>query len=464
MHRKTFLKTLAAGAVISVLDKQLLLAGTGRKHYMKVSTLPLLETDVLVVGAGPSGIPAAIAAARQGVKVILIEQDNLPGGAPVNMFVSMLCGSPRVGIYREMIQKLNASYTTTGSPRPDFGYAGINKKDHWYQPSSFVMVLSEMIANERNITFIKGIKVRDVILKEGNRNEIKGVIIERFGQRQEIRAKITIDATGNGLIAALSGAPVMYGRDGRSTFNETIGAELPDNKVQRCTWMYISQRLHQDAILPWSALKSKGMVEDDYGWLKSGDENRKAGLYLHWGATVDVSDTRDDVAIAEAQLSCLKKFILQDELTLREAGFRVHLAPKMGIRESRRIKGDYVITVNHLKSGSYPEDTIAHANYGLDAWGESFSEEDKKTKPYGIPYRSLIPLDCEGLLVAGKAISGTHLAASSYRVQPIVSSIGQAAGTAAALTVNSNTSLRNIDVKTLIAKLTSQGLFIGNNP
>jgi len=76
--------------------------------------------DVLVVGAGASGIPAAIAAARQGARVILVEEDFVPGGAPVDMFVAMLCGGPRVGIYRQMAERLNAGHDLSGRPTPDF--------------------------------------------------------------------------------------------------------------------------------------------------------------------------------------------------------------------------------------------------------------------------------------------------------------------------------------------------------
>ncbi|MBQ3082607.1 MAG: FAD-dependent oxidoreductase, partial [Alistipes sp.] len=268
-----------------------------------------------------------------------------------------------------------------------------------------------------------------------------------------------IDATGTGEIGWLAGAPEMYGRDGRSTFGETIGAIMPDNKVQRCTWMYISQRLRPDAILPWRKLKSRGMVEDDLNvWVREEHVGRKAGIYLHWGATTVCEDTRDPVAIAEAQRNCLET-LLPDAQTLHEAGFQMHLAPKLGVREVRRIQGEYVLTVNDMKLGRYPEDTIAYTSYGLDPWGENIPKEERGTKPHGIPYRCLIPLGVEGLLMAGKSISGTHLAASGYRVQPIVASIGQAAGTAAAMAVKQRCSVRDVDVKKLRESLTRQGVF-----
>jgi len=461
MDRKSFLKKLGAGVAIGALDPGAVFAAEKNKSKVKqISTLPKLEADVVVVGAGPSGVPAAIAAARQGVKVILLEQDFNPGGAPVNMYVAMLCGGPRVGIYREMAQALNAGYTIKGSPHSDFGLDGANGKNHWYLPSSYILVLNQMIAAEKNIQFLGGASVTEVILEtKGKNNTIKGVRFERFGHYQEVFGKVIIDATGTGKIGELSGAPVMYGRDGRATFGEAIGSIEKDNKVQRCTWMYVSQRLRPDAVLPWEKLKSKGMIEDDLNrWLRKGDEERRTGIYLHWGATVECKDTRDPVAIAEAQRECMK-ILIPDAETLLKAGFMMHLAPKLGIREVNRIKGEYVLTTNDMRDGNFPEDTIAHTSYGIDAWGENISKEERRTKPHGIPYRCLLPLNVEGLLMAGKAISGTHLAASGFRVQPIVGSIGQAAGTAAAMAVLSKTSVRTIDVQKLRANLKLQGLF-----
>lgn len=462
MDRRDFIKKVGAGVVAaSVLSPSFVFADELAARENDVSSMPDLDADVVVVGAGTSGIPAAIAAARAGAKVILLEQDMMPGGAPVNMYVSMLCGGPRVGIYREMAQTLDAQYTLTGSPKPDFGADGANGKNHWYLPSSFMLVLSRMIAAEKNIRLLCGAHVTGVLLSEkGARNTVRGVKIDRMGATQTIRARVTIDATGTGEIGWRAGAPVMYGRDGRAAFGETIGAELPDQKVQRCTWMYVSQRLRPDAVLPWSRLKSRGMVEDDLNtWVREQHVARRAGIYLHWGATTVCEDTRDPVAIAQAQRDCLKT-LLPDAQTLHDAGFQMHLAPKLGIRETRRIRGEYVLTANDMREGTYPDDTVAYTSYGLDAWGESIPKDQRATKPHGIPYRCLVPLDVEGLLIAGKSISGTHLAASGYRVQPVVASIGQAAGTAAAMAAERRCSVRDVDIRALRASLDRQGLFI----
>lgn len=461
INRRNFIRAAAVGVVSSTIYTGCSPDKNSRTRISTSQSLPKLEADVIVVGAGPSGIPAAIAAARQGAKVILLEQDLTPGGAPVNMFVSMLCGGPRLGIYREMVQYLNINHTISGKHKDDFGEDGANGKNHWYLPSSFMMTVSQMLAKEKNISLMLGVQANEVILEEkGSKNIVKGIRINRMGMMQEIYAPVTIDATGTGFIGELSGAPVMYGRDGRETFGEAIGSIQKDEKVQRCTWMYVSQKLRDNAVLPWNDLISDGMVEDDLNtWVKAHHVDRKTGIYLHWGATVICEDTRDPVAIGQAQQECLKTLV-PDIQTLNKAGFQVHLAPKMGIREVRRIRGEYVVTTNDMRDGTYPDDTIAYTSYGLDPWGEDISEAERKTLPHGIPYRSLIPLNVEGLLIAGKAISGTHLAASGYRVQPIVASIGQAAGTAAAMAALSKTSVRNIEIANLLKNLEAQGLFL----
>ena len=114
-----------------------------------------IDTDIVVVGAGPSGIPAAIAAARAGRKVVLLEEDAVPGGAPVDNFVTFLCGGPRVGIFKEMTERLNAIHDLTGAPIPDFN-TGLTGREHWYMPAAYLDVLYAMIGAEPNLRLICG--------------------------------------------------------------------------------------------------------------------------------------------------------------------------------------------------------------------------------------------------------------------------------------------------------------------
>lgn len=462
MNRLSFLQKAGLVTTIGAIAPSLMHAKDtpAQKDKRIIATLPTLNADVIVVGAGPSGIPAAISAAREGAKVILLEEDILPGGAPVDMFVDMLCGGPRVGIFRNMIHRLNKNFHPSGHPNPLFGEDASKLPGQVFLPSSYAIVVSEMMAQEKNLTLMCGAHVSELIIAaKGNRNLVKGVTIYRGNQRQHIIAPVTIDATGTGLIGELAGAPVMYGKDGRTTFNESIGSVSPNNQVQQCTWQFFLQAVKPGLALPWDKIKWKGMVEYDHGWLRKEGVSRATGLYLNWGGKFTCEDTRDPVALAETQYEALES-LRSDFEEYQKAGFMIYLAPKLGVREVRRIKGEYVLNAEDIIKGTYADDTIAHCHYGLDSWGESFKKDNIKAKPYGIPYRSLLPLNVEGLILAGKSISGSHIAASSYRVQSVVASIGQAAGTAAAMASINKTSPRNIDVETLISKLDKAGLFI----
>ncbi|MBP1598186.1 MAG: putative FAD-binding dehydrogenase [Acidobacteria bacterium] len=429
-----------------------------------------LSTDVLVVGAGPSGIPAAVAAARGGAKVILADQDFVPGGAPVNMYVSAICGGPQVGIFREVLQRLNNQFDLNGvvrTPRSDSWSKEVFLPTAiwWYLPSSFIAVYRAMIAAERNICFIPGLRATGVLLEAGagNRTWVRGVRFENAGsQSTVIEAPVTVDATGTGLVAELAGCECRYGRDTREEFNEPWGTSVADHKVQRVTWMYISQRVKPGATLDVKRLKNNRLVENAIdGWVGTGTPDyyeRNTGIYLHWGATVECRDTRDPAEIGDAQSRAFD--LMRPDLEyLASAGFAVHLAPKLGIREVRRVVGEYVLTLRDLYAGSVTDDTVAFSSYEIDAWGEEVPVEYKKqpVKTYGIPYRCLLPRRTEGLLIAGKAISATHLAMSSLRVQPIVASIGTAAGVAAAGAALRKTALRDVPIEAVRRELVKIG-------
>ncbi|MDR1719180.1 MAG: FAD-dependent oxidoreductase [Dysgonamonadaceae bacterium] len=431
----------------------------------KKSPYETLRFDVIVVGAGAAGVPAAVAAARRGVKVVLLEEDMTPGGAPVDMYVTFLCGMPRVGIFNEIIQNLNLNHTLAGSPSKTFGKFGFEGKNHWWMPSSVAQVVYELIGNEKNLTLMCGARVEDVIIKEkGNRTQVQGVRIVREKGMQDILGKVVIDATGTGCVAAKAGCQVMYGSEAKSDHNESVGLEVSDGKVQSCTWMMLSQRLKKDAVLPIDELGINGLEDDFEYWAskkyKAEMLQRDAGIYLHWGATVSCKNTLDPVELAASQRECLTQLIPRMKL-LYEAGFMVHLAPRMGVRECRRIKGEYILTVDDVIQGRMPDDKVADAWYALDAWGMKLPKEILDTPPYGIPYRSLIPVGMEGFLTAGRVISGTKLAHSSYRVQPICAGIGQAAGTAAAMIAALDTDVRSIDVKVLQQQLSADKMFDG---
>ena len=466
--RRKFLKTLGAGAVLSAVPQPVLFAAesrdTSRTVSRRKSDLPDLECDVIVAGAGPSGIPAAIAAARLGASVILVEEDMTIGGATTDMFVTYMCGAPRTGIYLDVVKELNRNHPVDGTPSTTMGDYAWDNRNHWWMPSSYLQVWNSLVAKYSNIRVLCGAPVVDTIVRDaGNRNVVKGVLVNRGGLSQRILAPVTIDATGNGIVSVKAGCSFYYGSDSKSDFNESIGMDKSDGKVQPCTQMYISQRVRKDARFPLEQFRTGVLDDDDRLWASQQDEayfeKKDTGAYLHWGATVDCPDTTDPVAVADAQRTALEKLRPNLE-ALHDAGFSTYIAPKIGVRESRRIKGEYVLTVDDILQGRMPDDLVADAWYSLDPWGIKLDEKLRNSVgPYGIPYRSLIPYGTEGLLTAGRIISGTRLAMSSYRVQPICGTIGEAAGTAAALVAGHETKVRDIDVREIQKTLDGYGIF-----
>lgn len=383
------------------------------------------KTDALVVGAGAAGIPAAIAAARAGAKVVLLEEDPYVGGAPTDMFVTMFCGGPVTGIVQELELSLKQHHA-------------LSRHASFFLPEAFMRTEGQMLA-EAGVTVVPGARVVDVLMgHRGNRPRVKGVRIATRHKPLTIESRIIVDATGTGAVAIMAGCRAMYGQEAKRDFGETSALPTRSSKVQDCTWMYISQQLRKGPCfnmmeLEWSKL---GVLVDELGWFHNDPDKARAlnpQIFLHWGCKVQCADTRDPLAVAQAQMTALQ-LMKHDHALLRKNGYAIYLAPRIGVRESNRIVGRHIITEMDLRSGVLPPDTIAIGTYGLDVWGQDdLSGSACHVPAYGIPYRALLPKDVDGLLMAGKAISGTHIAMSAYRVMPIVGSIGQAAGVAAAL-------------------------------
>jgi 2-polyprenyl-6-methoxyphenol hydroxylase-like FAD-dependent oxidoreductase len=416
-----------------------------------------IETDVLVIGAGAAGWPAAIGAARSGVKVVLLDDDPYPGGAAVDQFVSMPDGGPLSGVVTEYLAQLEKRFALTDRPIDKWWY-------FWYLPSDILRVVGELLAAETNLKLLCSAKASRLTL-DGSR--VTGAIVpDVCGRERWIKAKTVIEATGTGALAEAAGCEACYGEDSRADFGEAIAPSQRTPLVQQCTWMYVSHRL----------------PGGDSQWVPRGLESgfcappsntdpgaiaRQAGTYLHWGCRVDCRDTRDPIALADAQREGLQQMAPHlDEL--RAHGYVVHLAPKIGVREQRRILGEHVVTANDMIEGRIPEDAILVTQRPIDIWkkGGHGMMDYPEIKPYGIPYRALVPRHVDGLLVAGKHMSGTHLAMASYRVQSLLGQIGQAAGVAAALCAKGDVQPRRLVFGDLKPQLLGppQNLVIRSDP
>ena len=404
------------------------------------------ETDVLVVGGGTGGVAAAIAAARVGARVTLTEREPVVGGTVTRSYVTMPCGGPRNGLYEQMLGRLRAHHQLPSGSR-------------WFLPSSWLSVMNEML-RESGVRVICGARnVAPTVSDDGGRSHVNGAVVPSpSGREMRIRAAVTVDATGTGEFAEAAGCRAMYGTDAKDDFGEPDAPEARSDAVQHCTLMYISQKMGSGPAFDMTRLAAVryGVLEAKLGWFHRNREEclrRDAGTYLHWGSAVPCRDTRDPVALAEAQEAARRQ--MQPDLDLlSENAYAVHLAPCLGVRETSRVVGEHVISECDLRSGQLPDDTVAVGTYGLDLWGGDLKGDAIRLPAYGIPYRALVPKDVDGLLLAGRSISGTHIAMGAYRVQPILATYSQAAGVAAAWCSADGASPRDADVPALRTILT----------
>lgn len=389
-----------------------------------------VRADVVVVGGGPSGFGAAISAAREGASVFLLEEDAVLGGSAVDYGVQGFSPGIVCGVNQEIREILAQKDYTFQHKKSEFN-------SHWY-----AYACNLIAAREPNLTVLPHTTGIDVMMS-GDR--VTGVVVQtRAGRdhgyiQRKIDAHVVIDCSGDGDIAFAAGAEYRYGREAKSEFNEPHAPDEADARVQQCTWMYKSRRIDPN---------SKYVPDFDY--------NRDIGFgeYLHWGCQVECDDTTDADALRRAEEAAWEAMMPNFE-TLQRNGFAVtSVAPKLGIRESRRIVGEVIVTENDCNEGRRFTDAISSSARGLDSW-----EPDRKKIFYGksamydIPYRALLPREIDGLLVAGRCLSATHIALSGFRVMVTVSSIGQAAGIAAAQAAAENRMPREVDVTAVQSRL-----------
>lgn len=424
---------------------------------MKTITLPgreipvIDEVDVLVAGAGPAGIGAALASARNGASTMIVEQFGDVGGVATVGMMSHWTGNTRGGLYEEILDKSRME-----------GHAR-----HVINPEILKTVLLEMLEEA-------GVKIRlytfvSHVLKEDNR--VTGLVLESKSGPQAVKAKRVIDCTGDGDAAAKAGAPFYKGR-------ETDGRMQPMTLMFKVAGVDKERAVFPGAFennmeIPGGGIQDlgKAALPHPAGHVLIYDNPLPGVVTLNMTNVIDVDGTRAE-DLTHAQIQARKQMpLIADFLRSTVPGFEeafiISAASSIGIRETRHFKGEATITEEDIKSARTFEDwavTRAHFNFdvhnitgsGLDKTG--VQKHFKQKRSYTIPYGCLIPLEVDNLLLAGRNISGTHMAHSNYRVMPICVNLGQAAGTAAALSVKKGVTPRELDVADLQAVLLRQGV------
>jgi hypothetical protein len=399
----------------------------------RASALPYaresLQTDVLVAGGGLAGVCAALAAARNGAKVLLIQNRSRLGGnssSEIRMHVRGATGSPALKYWREsgIVEELRLIESAT-NPQRSF--------EIWD------FILYDKVLREPNLTLFLDTALINAEVEDDEivRAEAISPLLEAY---YDIDAKYFIDCTGDSILAHAAGAEVMRGREGQDVYGESLAPEKSDDKTMGNSLLFFSKK-HEQAMPfvapPWARkftkedFKRRGIRSWEYGY-----------WWIEWGGDFDtIKDNRNIRHELMAILMGIWDYIKNSgEHPTSENWALDWVGMIPGKRENRRVLGEHVMTQQELEQAEAYPDRVAYGGWSMDDHPPGgFYDQDKKParqipfeKPYHIPLRSLYSVNRPNMFMAGRNISASHVAFSSARVMATCAVEGQAAGTAAA--------------------------------
>lgn len=407
-------------------------------------TVKEAKFDIVVAGAGVGGICAALAAARLRRSVLLVEEMKEIGGTGVHSAVSLIClfrdkyGRPiNNGIHRELFPQAYA----VGK-----GLFDAEEIVPTYDEKELKRKYEALLKAEPLITVWTDRKVTDVVTEADK--IVRITVVPGEGEPVFVSGEFFLDATADGNLSAMAGAEFQIGReeDGKLqtatvTFKMTgfDPSKLQNPRIS--TWGGI-RSLRQELTVHYKQLKDAGGTRNPRPSVLCFPYPDGSGILFNSTAITDVDPTSAE-SVAAGMREGTEQALQLAEAVKRHPAFAEaeveFVAPKLGVREGRRIIGDYVLTADDCLNARKFDDMVAACAYSLDIH-DPLGGAAKLVKIgdpgyYHIPYRSLIAKGRKNLLLSSRCISGTHEAHSSYRVMSGVSAIGEAAGTAAALAV-----------------------------
>lgn len=413
--------------------------------------------DVVVAGSGPAGICAAVAAAREGAKVALVERYGVVGGNLTTGYVGPILGMVGKGTMRDELVEL------LGVPENDM--IGVTGRAHDFEMAKIRLM---QFVNHPNIDVYLQTTVTDVV-KEGD--TLKGIIATSGEGQFALLGKVTIDATGDGIVSYLAGATTEKGReDGLMqpvTLEFTIDG-VDESKGVICIGDVDNVRLGDERFLDYcKRLSLEGEIPERIAAVRLHPTTHSGERQVNTTQVNGVDMTRVD-HIFKADLELREQILtLIDFFHKHIPGYEncriISSGTTTGVRETRRVIGDYVITAEEMAADCRFDDVIVHrAEFIVDIHnpeGSGQAEEHiQYCDPYDLPYRCFTPKGIENLYTAGRCISGTHRAHASYRVMSICMAMGEAVGVAAAMCSEKGCTPRALDVKELQNRLTSKGI------
>ncbi len=407
-------------------------------------------TEVCVVGGGIAGSSAAIASGRMGVETLLVEQYGFLGGtataALVMPFMPNTVGGQDLvrGIFEDIVGELTAR---DGARRDN-----VRRGVIYFDKEQLKYVLNTMVT-EAGSDLMLHTWAETTLVQNG---AVEGIIVANKSGRLAILAEVVIDSTGDGDMAAKSGCDFEIGRgydqytQATTLFfrmagvNEDRAFSEQGRRVQRPGGQIPETYMFADV---FRSAVAEGTFPEDIPigqiyyerTMQNGVVSINATRAFEVNAT-DVGDLTYASVETRRQAIILADFLV-DSVPGFENAYLQETGIQIGIRESRRILGEYQLTGRDVLNGQRFSDVIARGAYGIDIHCADYSgcgvvgltlEEGAS---YDIPYRCLVPLGAENLLLAGRCISVTHVANGSTRIMPVCSGTGHAAGVAAALSV-----------------------------
>lgn len=388
------------------------------------------DADLIIIGGGVSGTMAAITAARHGVKTALIERGGCLGGMWTSGLVGMtLDASNKDGILKEFLNRVE--------DEKQKGSATV------FEIQKYIL---EKMCTESGVHVYFHSQVYDI---EKDERIIKSVYAISKSGKLKFTPKIVIDCSGDGDIANMAGCKFDYGRplDGKAQPMSMIALISGLDQKAQSYISYPNQPF-------WDARNRFKQVLDDIGAnysigcpsiqplcgniyiLSANQEYEKSGCNV-FDVTEATMNARKEIYEMVRKLKEYASDIFGDILL-------VSTPECIGVRESRRIHGRYTVTVDDMLAGKEHDDAVCKVEYWVDIHsleddgGKGFTDDGIVSKPYDIPFRALIPVDVDNLLMAGRCISGDFYAHASYRVMGNMAAVGEAAGEMAAKAIIQN--------------------------
>lgn len=424
------------------------------------------EYDVLVVGGGPAGICAAVSAARQKSKTLLVERQGVIGGMMTAGHVNPILGAVSAGtMYDEVVALLAQNHQDSIPP------VTRNGREIPVDSEEAKTLLMNLVYESGTRLYIQT-SVIDVI-KEGS--QVKGVVLVTPRGLMAVRAKCIVDATGDGYVAAMAGAKFQVGRES-------------DGRCQPCTIEFVIDQVDEDRALTCFGGSDSVCLADGRRYAELCEEANSRGELpenviivrlhrTHYAGERSVNasqangyDTLSLEGIAEAmrvlrnQTMPIVRFLQKNVPGYENCRVKAS-ADVLGVRETRRIQGAYTLQDEDVENGARFQDVVVHNAWFLidihnPAGGGQAEKHSQPAKPYDIPYRCLIPEGLDNLLVTGRCISGTHRAHASYRVMAVCMAVGEAAGVAASISADRKCSPDQVSVLEIQKVLTDRGVVL----